>query len=107
MVQVDEAVIAKRKYHSSRALCVRKVGLWGYDSTAKIGFLVEVEDCTAATLLPLIQQNITLGSIIYSDCWSAYGQPGVWNFDAATKLCAPDSKPHTLFCGSCNACAHK
>ena len=31
-----------------------------------------VDDCSAATLLPLIQQFIAPGSIIHSDEWAAY-----------------------------------
>ena len=37
-------------------------------------FLVEVEHRDAATLLPLIQQYIRPGSVVYSDEWSAYNQ---------------------------------
>ena len=37
-------------------------------------FLVEVDHRDAATLLPLIQQHIRPGSIIYSDEWKAYSR---------------------------------
>ena len=39
-------------------------------------FLVEVDRRDAATLLPLIQQHIRPGSVVYSDEWSAYNQLG-------------------------------
>jgi transposase-like protein len=35
-------------------------------------FAVTVQDQTAITLLPLIQQYIAGGSIIFSDCWKVY-----------------------------------
>ena len=35
-------------------------------------FLVEVPDCTAATLQPLIEQYILPGSHIMSDGWASY-----------------------------------
>jgi hypothetical protein len=31
-----------------------------------------VPDCKAETLLPLLQQYVALGSIIFSDCWKGY-----------------------------------
>lgn len=76
VVQIDESVIAKRKYNRGHHVAERWV-FGGYDCRRKVGFLEEVEDRTAATLLPLIQHHIAPGSIIHSDCWPAYGQPGV------------------------------
>ena len=37
-------------------------------------FMEPVEDRTADTLLPIIQKWIKPGSIIWCDCWKAYGK---------------------------------
>ena len=36
------------------------------------GFFEFVDDRERATLFPIIQREIAAGSIIHSDCWSAY-----------------------------------
>ena len=36
-------------------------------------FLVSVERRDATTLLSIIQDKVAPGSIIYTDCWAAYG----------------------------------
>ena len=40
----------------------------------KKGFLVEVQQRDAATLLPIIQQWVAPGSTVWSDMWAAYRQ---------------------------------
>jgi transposase-like protein len=44
----------------------------GYCQETKTGFLQLVPNRSAATLLPLVEQNIAPGSIILSDEWRAY-----------------------------------
>ena len=71
VVEIDELVIAHRKYHCGH----RVPAHWafgGINPVSNLGFLVLVDDRSAATLLPLIQQFIAPGSIIHSDEWAAY-----------------------------------
>lgn len=71
IVQIDESVVAKRKYHVGRMIPQRWIfGL--YDVTAKLGYIELVPDRTAATLLPIIARVVAPGSIIHSDMWRAY-----------------------------------
>ncbi len=44
----------------------------GYDTTTKLGFLHEVDDRSASTLLPLIKKYILPGTVIHSDSWPSY-----------------------------------
>ena len=69
-MEIDDSVIARRKYHRGHHVPER----WafsGVDSESNLGFLVLVDDRSAATLLPLIQQFIAPGGIIHSDEWAA------------------------------------
>ena len=71
VVEIDESVIAHRKYHRGHRVPER----WafdGIDSESNLGFLMLVDDRSAVTLLRLIQQFIAPGSIIHSDEWAAY-----------------------------------
>ena len=71
IVEIDESVITHQKYH--REHCIPEcLAFGGIDPESNFGFLVLVDDCSAATLLPLIQQFIAPGSIIHSDKWVAY-----------------------------------
>ena len=72
-VEIDESKFGKRKYNRGRMVD----GHWvfgGMERVTEECFLVEVEHRDAATLLPLIQQYIRPGSVVYSDEWSAYNQ---------------------------------
>ncbi len=71
IVQVDEAVISRAKYHRGRRVRERWV-FGGYDTTTKVGFLHEVADRSADSLLPLIQRYALPGSEIHTDCWASY-----------------------------------
>ena len=73
IVEIDESLFARRKNNVGRVVPQQWV-FGGFDTVTKIGFLVEVPDRSAATLIPIIQQWIRPGSIIYSDCWLAYSQ---------------------------------
>ena len=71
IVEIDESVIARRKYNRGHRVPERWV-FGGIDVETKRGFLVLVDDRSAATLLPLIQRYIEPGSIIHSDQWASY-----------------------------------
>ena len=75
IVQIDECLLRRRKYRKGKA----KKQIWlfgGVESTAegKLGrlFICRVRNRKKETLLPIIQQNIVSGSMIWSDEWSAY-----------------------------------
>ena len=70
-MEINESVIARRKYHRGHRVPERWT-FGGIDPESNLGFLVLVDDRSAATLLPLIQQFIASGSIIHSDEWAAY-----------------------------------
>ena len=73
IVEIDESVISKSKFHRGRVVPQRWI-FDGYCRTSGKGFLQFVEDRTAQTLLPLVQQYIEPGSVIMSDEWAAYRQ---------------------------------
>ncbi len=68
VAQIDESVLSKAKYNRGRHVPERWV-FGGYDTTTKLGFLHEVDDMSASTLLPLY---ILPGTEIYSDVWPSY-----------------------------------
>jgi len=73
VVQIDESVVAKRKYNVGRA--VNQQWVFGlYDTTTKLGHVQLVDDRRADTLIPIIQKFVLPGSTIFSDQWAAYGQ---------------------------------
>jgi len=70
IVQVDEALIGRRKYNRGRVV----PGTWVLgmiDSSGKLRLEV-CADRTAATLSEIIQRNVHQGSIIHTDGWRAY-----------------------------------
>ena len=72
-VEIDESKFGRRKYHRGRYV----EGHWVFGGTERItgkSFMVEVDKRDAATLLPIIQQYIRPGSVVYSDEWRAYSQ---------------------------------
>lgn len=71
IVEIDESCFVRRKFNVGRLVKTQWV-FGGYDVETKDGFLVAVEDRTAATLLPIIEEFILPGSIIVSDLWKAY-----------------------------------
>ena len=75
IVQIDECLLRRRKYQKGKS----KKQIWlfgGVESTpeGKLGrlFICRVRNRKKETLIPIIQQNISKGSMIWSDEWSAY-----------------------------------
>jgi len=75
IVQVDESVVARRKYNIGRA--VDQQWVFGiYDTRTKLGHVQLVDNRRADTLIPIIQKYVIAGTTIYSDQWAAYAQLG-------------------------------
>ena len=56
-----------------------EIWVFGFADTSHqpaLGFIQIVPDRTAATLLPIIQAHIALGTIVHSDEWSSYHPVG-------------------------------
>lgn len=75
VVEIDESKLGKRKYNRGH----RVEGAWvigGIERTteAKV-FLVEVQDRTSATIKSILERHVHPGSIVHTDCWSAYTTP--------------------------------
>ena len=79
VVEIDETLVVRKKYNKGRDL----IQTWlfgGIERTSKKSFVVplldplsnEIQKRNKATLVPLIKKYIKPGSIIISDCWSAY-----------------------------------
>ncbi|KAF9744318.1 hypothetical protein NGRA_3576 [Nosema granulosis] len=73
--QIDESLfVHKVKYHRGRAPR-RQVWVFGIVDTSTspaIGYMRIVEDRSAATLLPIVQEVCLPGTIIHSDMWAGY-----------------------------------
>ncbi|KAJ1522477.1 hypothetical protein ONE63_001667 [Megalurothrips usitatus] len=75
LVQIDESVITKRKYHRGRGFrrTIKEKWVLGiYDVQRKLGVVVYVVKRDKATLVPLIRQYVEPGSEIWTDQWAAY-----------------------------------
>ena len=71
IVQIDESLVSKRKYHRGRL--VREIWVFAlYDVHSGIGVLRVVPNRNRATLLPIIEEFVMPGSTIHSDQWGAY-----------------------------------
>jgi IS1 family transposase len=71
VVEIDETAFGKRKYNRGRLAKTRWV-FGGVERGTGRMFAKVVCDRDAATLLPLIEENIEWGSHIISDGWAAY-----------------------------------
>ena len=70
--QINQAKFGKRKYNRGRHRDGRWV-LGGIERGTDSMFMAIVPNRQAATLLPIIQANVTQGSIIHTDEWRSYG----------------------------------
>ncbi|XP_033121683.1 uncharacterized protein LOC117120726 [Anneissia japonica] len=73
IVEIDESAFAKRKYNRGRMVPEKWV-FGAYEAARKRGVMVMVDRRDAVTLMPVINQWIAPGSIIWSDMWAAYNQ---------------------------------
>jgi transposase-like protein len=70
-VELDESVVARRKYNRGR-LIKEKWVFDGYAPTSGGVFLELVPDRSASTLLPLVRKYVVPGSTIITDKWKSY-----------------------------------
>ena len=73
VVEIDESKFGRRKYNRGRY----RDGHWvfgGVERGSGECFMVEVQQRSAAVLLPLIQQYIRPSTTVMSDEWRAYSQ---------------------------------
>lgn len=71
IVQIDETVVIRRKYHRGRIIPEKWV-LGMYDTTTKRGVAVYVQRRNTATLEENIQKYVDIGSEIWTDEIRAY-----------------------------------
>ena len=85
-VQIDEALIRKRKYNRGRS----KKQIWVFgaveegDSEQHPLFITRVESRSAWTLIPLIYEHILPGTTIISDEWRAYSCLAILGYNHLT-----------------------
>ena len=82
-VEIDESKFGKRKFNRGR----RVDGCWvfgGIERGSDKMFLSIVEDRSAATLVPIIQKYIKVGTKIHSDCWKAYSRLNTLGYEHVT-----------------------
>ena len=84
-VEIDETLVAKRKYHRGRL--VEQVWVFGgversdvSGQVPKKSFAIIVPDRSRETLIPLIIRYIDPGTRIISDGWAAYSVIGDFNY---------------------------
>ena len=68
IVEIDEAMLAKRKNNQGRVIAKRWI-FGGYCQETREGFMMFVPRRNAVTLIPLIIRHIQHGSMIFSDEW--------------------------------------
>ena len=83
IIEIDETVVSRRKYNRGRLVKTQWL-FGGISRQTKRCFMVEVEDRSAATLLPIIFENVKPGSTILSDEWKAYNQLVNYGFKHGT-----------------------
>jgi hypothetical protein len=82
IVQIDESVIYKPKYHRGHALTEPTKWIFGlYDVNKKVGAIEFVENRSKDSLLPLIRKHVKPGTEIHSDQWAAYADINTMDVD--------------------------
>lgn len=98
-VQIDESLFVKRKYNRGRP--VREGWVFGMIEEGTKRVVVKfVAKRDAATLIPIIQQHVRVGTTIKSDEWRAYGSLGNLGYTHLTvnhsvNFVDPQSGAHT------------
>ena len=73
VIEIDESQLRhKPKHQRGRGSTMWVFGMVDISTTPSIGIMKVVPDRSAATLLPIIHDNIRPGNIIHSDQWAAY-----------------------------------
>jgi len=73
IVEIDESLFSKRKYHRGRRLAGESVWVFGgVERGSRRAFLVPVGSRSRESLLQVIQKWILPGTTVISDCWRAY-----------------------------------
>ncbi|XP_034237593.1 uncharacterized protein LOC117643053 [Thrips palmi] len=70
-VQIDESVVAKRKYIRGKRVKTTWV-LGMIDEQTRQSVILYVEKRDSATMIPEIQRHVKPGTTIWTDCWKAY-----------------------------------
>ncbi len=73
VVEIDESMFGKRKYHVGRVAQGKWV-IGGVERGTDNMFMVMVNTRDAATLLPIIQRYVKPGTTIHTDQWAAYNR---------------------------------
>lgn len=71
IVQIDESIIAKRKYHRGRLIREKWV-LGMYDTSTRKGMIMYIPNRSSETLQQKIVQFVKPGTEIWTDCWRGY-----------------------------------
>ena len=83
IVEIDESLIAKRKYHRGRLIPQRWVlGFWERETSR--GFCTYVPSRNAETLISIIQRWVAPGTTIMTDQWGAYNSLSPCGYDHRT-----------------------
>lgn len=74
-IEIDETHLFKRKYNRGRILAFQAVWIFGFieRETKKI-FITQVENRKAETLFKVVNDHVSLGTLLYSDGWRGYSK---------------------------------
>ena len=105
VINCDETLFRhKPKYHRGRATS-KEFWIFGMVDTTYVparGFMTLVKNRSAKSLLPIIQEHVREGSIVYTDCWAAYNNTKSLGLQHETvnhslHFVNPDTGVHTQF----------
>ena len=100
VVQIDESVIAKRKYNVGRPPSEQKWVLGFYDVDRKVGHMEHVPNRSRETLHNRILSNVAPGSTIATDQWAGYNGLSLHGYNHTTvnhsrNFVCPETGTHT------------
>lgn len=82
-VEIDETLLAKRKYNRGRILPAQWV-FGGICRETREAFMMTVPDRTAETLKAAMLSHVLPGTTVISDCWKAYFNLAEWGYKHQT-----------------------